>query len=110
MKEVTVFEAEDGTLFKTSDECEAHDRALGHRKAVETFLESEFCRYKSGAQVSIVRQSILDWEEYKLRPTTSELQPAFPPKKRGRPKKVVEAVAEEPVKRRGRPRKVEAAE
>lgn len=103
MKQVTVFEAEDGTKFDSSEACEAYEETLKYQRVIDDFMAHPLCTYKGGPQAKIVRNTILAWEQFKLLPAE---EPAEPPKKRGRPKKVVEEVMEEaPAKKRGRPRK-----
>jgi hypothetical protein len=110
MKEVTVFEATDGQLFNTKEECEQHEKALGYQQEIERFLESDLCQYKGGAYPRILRNGITAWEQFKLLPPAEAAEAA--PKKRGRPRKHTEAAeVVEPVKKRGRPRKqVDVAE
>jgi DNA-directed RNA polymerase alpha subunit len=63
MELITTYQAHDGAVFQTMEECLAHEALLGaHEDALEAFLQ---CRDLSGQERELVRRAILDWEVHK---------------------------------------------
>lgn len=65
MKQVTAFEASDGTLFATEDACKEYEFSLLWIARIEEFNKSGLNPYPSGAQAGMCKKTILAWERFK---------------------------------------------
>jgi len=65
MKKVEAFEASNGQLFPTEEECRAHEIALQWNSKIVDFICSPLCPHKGPAHTTIAKKIILAWEEFK---------------------------------------------
>lgn len=65
MKKVEVFEAKDGSLFKTEAACAEYEERQALGPEIEAFMESDLNPYKVGSQATIGRAATEAWEEFK---------------------------------------------
>jgi hypothetical protein len=67
MIEIKAFQASDGTIFPTSNQCEQYEISLKWREEIYDFTQSDLCQYKTGAHNGMVGKIITAWEHYKIR-------------------------------------------
>jgi hypothetical protein len=67
MQQVNAFQTSDGRLFDDSNQAERHEMFLKKQMVVEEFLSSELNPYKSHAQRSIARSTVINWELWKTK-------------------------------------------
>ena len=65
MQQVSAFQATDGALFKSADECQEHEVSLLWRQRIDEFTASGMNPYPAGAQASMSRRIIVAWERFK---------------------------------------------
>lgn len=66
MEKVDAFKANDGSLWKTEQECLAHEVTLKWKEKIENFLRWEHCPYRSGtAQGNMSFKLLSAWEMFK---------------------------------------------
>jgi hypothetical protein len=66
MKQITVYEASDGQLFKTKEDAVEHEEKELIKKEVEVFLASEFYPYKKSYNSNhTLTRNIIAWEKFK---------------------------------------------
>lgn len=61
MKTINAYQTADGTIFSDLEEAERHEKFLDNRAEIEEFLDSELNPYKSIAQRSIARSTVVNW-------------------------------------------------
>jgi hypothetical protein len=66
MEKVNAFKTSDGKLFDTAREAEQHQMFLEKSGVVEEFLDSDLSPY-TGPQRVIARNSIINWELWKVK-------------------------------------------
>lgn len=76
MKSIMKFIADDGTEHLTEADCIAHEAKSGFRTLVERYLHSPANQYPGHASLSIARNAILGFEEYRHSPEATD-GPAF---------------------------------
>ncbi len=67
MKQVYAFVTADGKLFESSEQAHRHEFMLAREDTVNEFVMSQNNNYKSIAQRAIVKNTILNWELWKIR-------------------------------------------
>lgn len=67
MKEVTAYVTSDGKLFETAELAERHEYMLIRSDIVNQFLDSQSNNYKGIPQRSIAKNTVLNWELWKVR-------------------------------------------
>lgn len=65
MEQISAYQATDGALFKTADECQEHEVSLLWRQRIVEFTASGGNPYPSGAQASMSARIIVAWERFK---------------------------------------------
>jgi len=65
MESVQAFRASDGTLHETAQLCQAHEIAEMWKGKIKEFIDSGISPYTSSAQVSMMSNSIIAWENFK---------------------------------------------
>lgn len=65
MQQVSAFQATDGALFKTADECEKHELSLLCRKSIDSFIASPMNPCRATLDDSVPRLVIFSWERFK---------------------------------------------
>lgn len=65
MKQVTAFEASDGALFSSADDCQEHEISLLWRSRIDEFTALGLNPYPSGAQAGMTKKIIVAWERFK---------------------------------------------
>lgn len=66
MNKIEAFQASDGVLFATKEQCQTHESSLTWRTRINEFVESDFCPYQRGtAQEGMVHKVIVGWEQFK---------------------------------------------
>ena len=67
MKQVSAFATADGKLFESAEQAHRHEFMLAREDTVNEFITSQSNNYKSIAQRAIVKNTILNWELWKIR-------------------------------------------
>jgi hypothetical protein len=67
MKKIQAYQTSDGELFDKEDEAERHETFIQSRKVFEDFLVSKQNPYQSNAQRAIVRNTIINWEIWRVK-------------------------------------------
>lgn len=67
MKQVKAFQTSDGLLFAEKEKADKHQTFLDKRDLVNTFVKSEDNPYRGKAQASIVVNTIVNWETWKVK-------------------------------------------
>ena len=67
MKQVSAFATADGKLFESAEQAHRHEFMLAREDTVNEFIMSQSNNYKSIAQRAIVKNTILNWELWKIR-------------------------------------------
>ena len=67
MKQVSAFATADGKLFESAEQAHRHEFMLAREDTVNEFITSQNNNYKSIAQRAIVKNTILNWELWKIR-------------------------------------------
>jgi hypothetical protein len=67
MKPIQAYITDDGQIFASEDKAKLHDMFLLKQGVVEEFLDCELNPYKAQVQRSIARQTIINWELWKIR-------------------------------------------
>ena len=67
MKQVYAFATADGKLFESAEQAQRHEFMLAREDTVNDFITSQSNNYKSIAQRAIVKNTILNWELWKIR-------------------------------------------
>lgn len=65
MKQVKAFQTSDGLLWDEKSKAEKHEMFLSSKNTVQEFLKSEANPYKGKSQISIVSNTIINWETWK---------------------------------------------
>ena len=65
MEQISAYQATDGALFKTADECQEHEVSLLWRQRIGEFTASGRNPYPAGAQASMAARIIVGWERFK---------------------------------------------
>jgi len=65
MIEVSAYQASDGNIFKSIQECQEHEISLVWRDRIGEFNKSGLNPYPNGAQSSIAKKIIIAWEQFK---------------------------------------------
>jgi hypothetical protein len=65
MKQVSAFEATDGALFATAEDCQEYEVSLLWRARIEEFTASGMNPYPTGAHAGMTRKIIVAWEMFK---------------------------------------------
>ena len=65
MEKIEAFKASDGSLWESQDKAERQELFLQKDMIVEEFLDDNINPYKSLAQRSIARTTIINWELWK---------------------------------------------
>jgi len=66
MKLIEAYQASDGALFPTLNQCQEHEVSLQWRSKITDFVQSELCQYKTGAHNGMVGKIITAWEQFKI--------------------------------------------
>jgi hypothetical protein len=66
MKLIEAYQASDGALFSTLNQCQEHEISLQWRAKITEFMESDLCAYKSGAGFGMTGKIITAWEQFKV--------------------------------------------
>jgi hypothetical protein len=67
VKQVSAFATADGKLFESAEQAHRHEFMLAREDTVNEFIMSQSNNYKSIAQRAIVKNTILNWELWKIR-------------------------------------------
>ncbi len=67
MKQVSAYATADGKLFESAEQAHRHEFMLAREEVVNQFITSQSNNYKSIAQRAIVKNTILNWELWKIR-------------------------------------------
>jgi hypothetical protein len=67
MKTIQAFQTSDGKVFTIEAEAKKHEKFLEHRNVVEEFLASELNPYVASVQKSIARNTVINWELWKIK-------------------------------------------
>jgi hypothetical protein len=67
VKQVSAFATADGKLFESAEQAHRHEFMLAREDTVNEFITSQSNNYKSIAQRAIVKNTILNWELWKIR-------------------------------------------
>jgi len=67
MKQVSAYATADGKLFESAEQAHRHEFMLAREDTVNEFITSQANNYKSIAQRAIVKNTILNWELWKIR-------------------------------------------
>jgi len=67
VKQVSAFATADGKLFESAEQAHRHEFMLAREDTVNEFITSQNNNYKSIAQRAIVKNTILNWELWKIR-------------------------------------------
>jgi len=67
MKQVSAYATADGKLFESAEQAHRHEFMLAREDTVNEFITSQSNNYKSIAQRAIVKNTILNWELWKIR-------------------------------------------
>lgn len=67
MKQVSAYATADGKLFESVEQAHRHEFMLAREDTVNDFITSSSNNYKSIAQRAIVKNTILNWELWKIR-------------------------------------------
>lgn len=67
MKQVSAYATADGKLFESAEQAHRHEFMLAREDTVNEFIMSQSNNYKSIAQRAIVKNTILNWELWKIR-------------------------------------------
>ena len=66
MKEINVYQTEDGEVFKTKQEAALHEKTLALRGEIKKYIASDFYPYKKALNTKyIVGKTIAGWERFK---------------------------------------------
>jgi len=66
MKQITVYEADDGQLFKTKEDAAIHEATELLKKNILVFIDSEFYPYKKSYTANhTLTRNIIAWEKFK---------------------------------------------
>jgi len=65
MEQISAYQATDGALFKTADECQEHEVSLLWRQRIDEFTASGMNPYPSGVHASMAARIIVAWERFK---------------------------------------------
>jgi hypothetical protein len=66
MKSITAFETTDGRIFAKMDDAQKHQMFLSQGDVVESFLGSESNPYTGHAHMTMARNTIINWEHWKV--------------------------------------------
>lgn len=72
MKEVTAFQASDGALFPSIEQCQEHEISLIWRERIDEFSASGLNPYPTGAHQGMCRKVIVAWEQFKTSRSPSQ--------------------------------------
>ncbi len=61
MKTINAYQTSDGTIFESFEAAERHEKFIDYRAEIEEFIESDLNPYKSIAQRSIARSTVVNW-------------------------------------------------
>jgi hypothetical protein len=67
VKQVSAYATADGKLFESAEQAHRHEFMLAREDTVNEFITSQSNNYKSIAQRAIVKNTILNWELWKIR-------------------------------------------
>jgi hypothetical protein len=67
VKQVSAYATADGKLFESAEQAHRHEFMLAREEVVNQFITSQSNNYKSIAQRAIVKNTILNWELWKIR-------------------------------------------
>jgi hypothetical protein len=67
MKQINAYQATDGTIFMDEIECQLYELPEKFGEQVDAFIASDQNTYKNGAQITVIRKSLLAWEVYKMK-------------------------------------------
>jgi hypothetical protein len=67
VKAISAYLTADGKLFESAEQAQRHEFMLGREDVVNEFVTSQSNNYKSIAQRAIVKNTILNWELWKIR-------------------------------------------
>jgi hypothetical protein len=67
VKQVSAYATADGKLFESAEQAHRHEFMLAREDTVNEFITSQNNNYKSIAQRAIVKNTILNWELWKIR-------------------------------------------
>lgn len=67
MKSINAFQTSDGRVFTIEEEAKKHEKFLEHRNVVEEFLASDLNPYVASVQKSIARNTVVNWELWKIK-------------------------------------------
>jgi hypothetical protein len=67
VKQVSAYATADGKLFESAEQAHRHEFMLAREDTVNEFIMSQSNNYKSIAQRAIVKNTILNWELWKIR-------------------------------------------
>jgi hypothetical protein len=70
MKQIPAFQAEDGKIFLDAIECQIYELPARFGEQVEAFIASDQNNYKNGAQITVIKKSLLAWEVWKTKMNT----------------------------------------
>jgi hypothetical protein len=65
MEQIQAYQASDGAIFKTVDECLDHELSLLWRQRIDDFQKSGLSPYPSGVHSSMCARVIVAWERFK---------------------------------------------
>ena len=66
MEQISAYQATDGALFKTADECHEHEVSLLWRDHVDSFVESSMNPCRGTLDDSVPKLVIFSWERFKI--------------------------------------------
>lgn len=66
MKTLSVYQTDDGQVFKTKEEAALHERVLAIQDDVLKFIDSKYYPYKKALNTKyIATRTIVGWEKFK---------------------------------------------
>jgi len=67
MKQISAYQAADGTIFMDEIECQIYELPEKFGEQVDAFIASTQNTYKNGAQITVIKKSLLAWEVWKTK-------------------------------------------
>lgn len=67
MKQIKAFQTDDGLLFEEKEQAQKHQMFLDKKSMVQDFVKSDANPYRGKSQMSIVGNTIVNWETWKVK-------------------------------------------
>jgi hypothetical protein len=67
VKQVSAYATADGKLFESAEQAHRHEFMLAREESINEFITSENNHYRSISQRAMVKNTILNWELWKIR-------------------------------------------